>query len=213
MRGDRSAAKSAAPSEERLYNISIATVIDKDHAFISGLLDQLKDKDLPDTQKQKRLFRTLRMALKCHTKVEEQTLYKFLKSDRDLTDEINESFVEHEVIDELLETINGTFNRETWKARMTVLQELIQYHVREEELDVFPKIANKYSAEDLDELAQTYLSRVKAYYRKSWSGGRSFPSETDAKEIALPSYTNELEAYRPAVIERAISNVRSVVRI
>jgi len=76
-----------------------------------------------------------------HTQIEEEIFYptsrEFLKDD----DIVNEAIVEHQSAKDLIEQIEAMdASDEMFEAKVTVLKEMIEHHVEEEEKEYFPQV-------------------------------------------------------------------------
>ena len=98
--------------------------------------------------------------LTLHTRLEEEILYPALKS---LAEEmVLEAYEEHHVVDLVLRAVPAIdVEAESFKAKMTVLCELIEHHVAEEEKEMFP-LATRLGAEKLAELGAQMDARMRA---------------------------------------------------
>ncbi|HYX33451.1 MAG TPA: hemerythrin domain-containing protein [Oligoflexus sp.] len=69
---------------------------------------------------------------------------------------VREAEEEHQVVKELLAKIDELAAEDsTFDAKVTVLRELIEHHVREEERELFPECKSKMSEEKLKEIGET----------------------------------------------------------
>jgi len=96
-------------------------------------------------------------ALEHHTQIEEDVFYPAVRDigTRKATDMIGEAYEEHHVVKlvlaELPEVDPGA---ENFKAKMTVLKELVAHHVEEEEDEMFPIAEKKLGEDRSSELAE-----------------------------------------------------------
>jgi hemerythrin superfamily protein len=90
--------------------------------------------------------------LAAHMKIEQDIFYPRVRElDEDL---VLESFEEHSIAEVALKRLLDTSPaEETFDARVTVLKELIQHHVEEEEKSLFPKVDKKLGADEGEQLA------------------------------------------------------------
>jgi hemerythrin-like domain-containing protein len=100
--------------------------------------------------------------LTMHAFIEEKVFYptmmKALGSDEDNKDLLNESKEEHHVVHVLLtELANMRPGQERYKAKMTVLKELVQHHVDEEETELFPEARSVVSRKVMAEIGEAML--------------------------------------------------------
>jgi hemerythrin superfamily protein len=95
--------------------------------------------------------RLLADELVAHMAIEEHIFYPRIKQLK--KDLVQESFEEHAVARfELARAL--TSRGEDRKTRLTVLKELIEHHVKEEEEELFPKVQKQISAMELDRLGE-----------------------------------------------------------
>lgn len=66
-----------------------------------------------------------------------------------------EAYEEHYEVKIMLKELDKlALDDERWKARLTVIKENIEHHIKEEENDLFPKIKKLIPAENLEEMAE-----------------------------------------------------------
>jgi len=111
-----------------------------DHREVEKLFSQF-EKARGDEQKLQ-IARQICMELRIHTQIEEEIFYPtsrdFLKDD----EIVNEAVVEHQAAKDLIDEIEAMDDPsdEMFEAKVTVLQEQIEHHVREEEKEYFPQV-------------------------------------------------------------------------
>lgn len=106
------------------------------------------------------LCRQICMELKVHTQIEEELLYPQAHDEINDPELVDESLVEHRAAKELIAEIEGTDpSDEMFAARMQVLEEQIDHHVKEEETELFPKIRK--SDMDLKQIGEQLRQRTK----------------------------------------------------
>jgi iron-sulfur cluster repair protein YtfE (RIC family) len=89
--------------------------------------------------------------LAAHMAIEQQLFYPSVLSIK--KDLVNESYEEHSVAELALKRLLRTPPTEAlFKARATVLKELIEHHVKEEEEDLFPAVEKAMAADALEQL-------------------------------------------------------------
>ena len=136
-----------------------------DHKAVKALLkdfDQLRGRA---PQKQQAVVTQICTALTVHAQVEEEVVYPVLKALRsqDIKDLVREAAEEHQVAKTLigeLATLSPT--DEQYEAKVTVLGEYVQHHVKEEEQELFPKTQKQLSAKRLAELGEKIAARKQA---------------------------------------------------
>ena len=104
--------------------------------------------------------------LTSHAKAEEKTFYNILKKKADaghneeLNDIMLEGFQEHHVADELLnELINLEPSDEKWMAKMTVLEEVLDHHIKEEEDDMFSDAKEELETFEIKAIGANFLNK------------------------------------------------------
>jgi len=94
-------------------------------------------------------------ALTLHAAIEERHLYPNAQAVLAETDLVLEAYEEHHVLKFLVEELEALApTGERYTAKVTVLKELVQHHVEEEEAELFPQLRKALSKEQLDELGQ-----------------------------------------------------------
>ena len=126
----------AAPSEDA---ISLLTT---DHAKVTKLFkefESLKEDDGADTDKSA-LVAQICNELKVHAKIEEEIFYPAVREAIEDADLMDEAVVEHSAAKELIAQLEDMSpDDELYDAKVIVLAEQIQHHVKEEEGEMFPK--------------------------------------------------------------------------
>ena len=94
--------------------------------------------------------------LELHAELEESTFYPAVREDvPDEVGDVLESYEEHLIVKRLVEELRGlSSDDETYKAKATVLMELVRHHVREEEDDMFPAVRSALGRKKLTELGE-----------------------------------------------------------
>jgi hemerythrin superfamily protein len=96
--------------------------------------------------------------LKVHTELEEEIFYPAVRKAIDDSDLMDEALVEHAGAKDLVAQLeDASFDDELYDAKVTVLGEHIDHHVKEEEGDMFPKA--KKAKVDTEALGATMLKR------------------------------------------------------
>ena len=127
----------------------------KDHEEVSGLIEQCLKTEASAERNQ--LFKEIMSMLLAHSEAEQNVLYKKMqKSD----DEKTRSFVfeglnEHQIVEQQLHQMARARNKasEQWTAQLTVLKELVNHHVKEEESTGFSCARKEFAREDLEKMS------------------------------------------------------------
>ena len=142
----------------------------RDHSDLYQELTQLLDPTATVAQLRASLD-GVRLGLTAHSEAEDITLYQRIKPAERVHDLILEAEEEHRVVSRLLGELERLSpENEKWKARATVLRELVEHHVEEEEGEMFTKAKAILDREQAQELGATFLAekqRIKAALRSA----------------------------------------------
>jgi hemerythrin superfamily protein len=130
---------SAAKSNQHEDAITLLTA---DHAKVKKLFKEFEDLKEEDGSEEDKSALVARICneLKVHTEIEEEIFYPAVREAIDAGDLMDEALVEHAGAKELIAQLEDMKpGDELYDAKVTVLGEQIQHHVKEEEGDMFPK--------------------------------------------------------------------------
>ncbi|RYZ88593.1 MAG: hemerythrin domain-containing protein [Proteobacteria bacterium] len=135
--------------------------LEAQHREVEDLFKKMED--LSDRAHKSRgvIFEEIAQKLSHHAKIEELIFYPEGKDvDKDLT---LEAYEEHDVVKQMIAKIKRTeTGDETYMAKVTVLKEVVEHHVKEEEEEYFPKTRKEFGDEHLKELG----AKLKAKFDK-----------------------------------------------
>jgi len=138
------------------------TLLTADHDKVKKLFkdfDKLKDDSGTDKQKEK-LVGQICTELTLHMQLEEEILYPEVRDPVDDNDLMDEAEVEHATVKELIGQLESMdADDELYDAKVLVLNEYVEHHVKEEQEEMFPKI--KMAKIDTAELGEQILQRKK----------------------------------------------------
>ncbi len=134
----------------------IVTLILEDHKPLKKLIEVLKDSE-QSLSKRRKAFDQFAPLLISHAKPEEESLYVYMKQDKELREGGLEGDVEHGLADQLIEEAKGTKDEDLWSARVKVLAELVEHHIEEEEEELLPDFRKNSEPDERVALGQTYL--------------------------------------------------------
>lgn len=115
----------------------IIDLILEDHKPLKELIKILKDTEA-DPGERFTAFEKFAPLLNVHSKPEEQSLYAHLKKDDELRVDALEGDAEHAISDLLLHEIFEVEDKDMWSAKVKVLAELVENHIKGEEHDLLP---------------------------------------------------------------------------
>lgn len=132
----------------------------QDHKEVKALFkeyEKLVKAEADDTQKQTLAEQICEM-LTVHTQLEEELVYPAAYEALEESGLVDEAQVEHASAKDLIKQILGMQpSDELYDAKVTVLGEYVDHHVKEEEKEMFPKL--KKTELDLKELGASLQSR------------------------------------------------------
>jgi hemerythrin superfamily protein len=135
-------------------------LLKNDHKEVKALFkayDKLAKTEASDDEK-KSIAEQICTALTAHATVEEELFYPAAREALPEQDLVDEATVEHTTAKDLIAQIEGMEpSEELYDAKVQVLAEYIDHHVKEEEEEMFPMIRK--SGLDLKELGMSLQSR------------------------------------------------------
>lgn len=132
---------------------SAITMLMVDHAKVKKLFKEFEKLSKKDDDGKVEIANQICMELIVHAKAEEEVFYPAARMAINDDDMLNEAEVEHDTAKDLIAQIQTMSpNDEMYDAKVTVLGEYIDHHVKEEETEMFPKVRK--AKVDLSELGQ-----------------------------------------------------------
>lgn len=137
-------------------------LLTEDHKEVKALFKAYeklaKDEDSDDADKQE-IALQICLQLTVHAQVEEEIFYPAAREVLEEADLIDEADVEHASVKELVAQIESSSPEEDdhFDARVKVLGEYVDHHVKEEEGELFPKL--KKAELDLEALGEEIAAR------------------------------------------------------
>lgn len=133
-----------------------------DHKQVKEMFEQFEGLSDRSKATKKKLADQICQALTVHTQLEEKIFYPAAReaiNDEDLMDEAQ---VEHASAKELIEQLQGMeADDDLYDAKVKVLSEQVEHHVREEEDEMFPKVRKaKLDLEQLGEQMKTLKEQI-----------------------------------------------------
>jgi hypothetical protein len=153
-------AKSAKPRRTRRTGrrdpLAI-TLLKKDHREVEGWFDEYEQ--LEEESEKLALFNKIALALKVHTRIEEEIFYPEERGEVE-DDMLDEAYVEHDGAKKLIAEIEAMQpGDEFYDAKVKVLGEYIKHHVKEEEQPGGIFAQSKKGDEDLDAMGERLKAR------------------------------------------------------
>lgn len=115
----------------------VLTMLKADHKKVNALFAEFKE---ATSRKQQDIARTVIQELEIHAGLEEELIYPAIREGIDDDELMNEANEEHQLVHVLIADLKKLKpSDDTFKAKFTVLGELIKHHVKEEEGEMFPQ--------------------------------------------------------------------------
>ena len=130
----------------------------EDHEEVSGLIEQLIKTE--DGKERGTIFKEMMSKLLAHSHAEQNVLYKKMEKSQD---EKSRTFAyegenEHQIVEQQLQQMARARHKasEQWTAQASVLQDLIEHHVEEEESTGFSCARSEFDGEALEKMADQF---------------------------------------------------------
>ena len=149
-------------------------LLESQHREVEAMFKKFEKAEGPERED---LFEQIADALAIHASIEEKHFYPATKSQR-TEDALREAVEEHlsakRIIADLLETDPED---PQFEAKVIVLREQIEHHVKEEESELFPKVKKELSSDELEDLAVA-MEDLASELRESGAPREQVPAET-----------------------------------
>jgi hemerythrin superfamily protein len=129
------------------------SLLKQDHQKVKGMVKEVEETGRRSTKQREELFQTIVDELTVHERIEEEIFYPSVQKHEKAKDLVLESYVEHGVVDDLLDQISTIdVADEKWMPAFKVFRENLEHHIEEEEKELFPKTKSIFSEEQLERL-------------------------------------------------------------
>lgn len=141
---------------------SLFEILQKDHDTVRGLLDDMSDTTAGAEKTRQDLLSKLKDEIVPHMRAEEQVFYSRLKASEESRETALEAIEEHHVAEKAMNDLEQTKpSDERWQAKLTVLQEMIDHHIEEEESEVFDEASELFDEDQLKAMGQEFQQSKK----------------------------------------------------
>ncbi|HTQ01800.1 MAG TPA: hemerythrin domain-containing protein [Casimicrobiaceae bacterium] len=138
----------------------IRTMLRQDHDEAIKLARDMYESESGDERRA--LLRQLKPALVVHSRAEEKEVYDVLLkfAEPELRDMAWEGYVEHGVLDDLLEKLLKSRKTETdeWKAHAKVLLEFLEHHMEDENERMLPALEEHFNDDEREALGRRFTA-------------------------------------------------------
>jgi hemerythrin superfamily protein len=139
---------------------SIIDVLTREHRLVDKLMAKIEENlESESFDEVPALFEVLKLKLTGHARGEEMRVYPAMREMSDeLKDMIGEANEEHALVhDKLAELSSLGAEDDEFKAKFTVLKDLVQHHVEEEEGEIFAEARKAAESDQLVQLTAEYM--------------------------------------------------------
>jgi hemerythrin superfamily protein len=141
--------------KEEISGKDIVELILVDHKPLKELIKILKKPDGDDVLRFE-AFETFAPLLLAHAEPEEMSLYEFMKKDKEMLVDALEGDTEHSLASQLIDEIRATEDKNLWSAKVKVLAEMVEHHIKEEEGSMLPDFRKTTTLEERILLGDEY---------------------------------------------------------
>jgi hemerythrin-like domain-containing protein len=139
-------------------NATIYDILKIEHKDVKRLFKQIVDEE----RFQENVYNQIKMALQLHMAGEEKLLYPRLENNAESRTIALESYEEHDLGRKIISDIDNTSDIDAKYAKLKVLSEAIDMHVKEEEDELFKKAKRVLSDEDERTIAKDFMDEKMA---------------------------------------------------
>lgn len=139
-------------------NATIYDILKIEHRDVKKLFKQIVDEE----RFQESVYNQIKMALQLHMAGEEKLLYPRLENNAESRTITLESYEEHDLGKKIINDIDNTTDMDAKFAKLKVLSEAIDMHVKEEEDELFKKAKRVLSDEDERTIAKEFMDEKMA---------------------------------------------------
>jgi hemerythrin superfamily protein len=148
--------------------MDVFKLLKQDHKEVQQLFKKIEDSSDGAIKTREKTYKELAKELAVHASLEERLVYPRLREIEALEDTVKEGIEEHHVAEQLMEEIaKMSASDEQWMAKVTVLKEMIEHHVEEEEKELFPKAMKALEKDEIEELGEIVAEEKKDMLRGS----------------------------------------------
>ena len=139
------------------------TMLKSDHATVKRLLRELSETSERATKQRETLVAQIERELKMHAQLEEEIFYPAFKAasrGTDAEDLFYEAAEEHHIVDMVLPALKAANPKsKEFTAKASVLKELVEHHIKEEESEMFAEARELFGDDQLRELGDMMQAR------------------------------------------------------
>lgn len=139
------------------------TMLKSDHATVKRLLRELSETTERAVKQREALVAQIERELKMHAQLEEEIFYPAFKAasrGTEAEDLFYEAAEEHHIVDMVLPALKAANPKsKEFTAKASVMKELVEHHIKEEETAMFPEARELFGDDQLRELGDMMQAR------------------------------------------------------
>jgi iron-sulfur cluster repair protein YtfE (RIC family) len=148
--------------------MTIFDLLKQDHEKVRYLFDKIEKSGRKDRNALQKLFSQIEEELEVHMEGEERFFYPKLEQREEAREKVLESYEEHQVTKTLLGTFKSlAVDDERWGAKLSVLNEVVEHHLQEEEREVFKMARAMLNKDQAHEIAMQFQQHKREGRRPS----------------------------------------------
>ncbi len=136
-------------------------LLKEDHKKVKLLFGEVEGLGDRANAQRKKLFARIDKELTVHAKIEETIFYPEFRrraENSEERDEVLEAYEEHAIVKNLIHELEALDPKdETYKPKLSVLKELVNHHVKEEEGPMFKMARELFDKEELNEIGERLM--------------------------------------------------------
>lgn len=136
-------------------------LLKEDHKKVKMLFGEVEGLGDRAKAQRKKLFQKIDQELTVHSKIEETIFYPEFRrraQDSEERDEVLEAYEEHGIVKTLIGELEDLDAKdETYKPKLSVLKDLVDHHVKEEEGTMFKMARELFDKDELEEIGERLM--------------------------------------------------------
>ena len=143
-------------------------ILKKQHKEVKDLFKRIESAKNDSAKNE--IFEEIAANIVAHDAIERELFYPACERGMGMTDLLGEALVEHGVVEFSLYQADQAQGEDDFEFKCTVLKELLEHHIEEEESEFFPKVEKALGKERLEELGVEMLARFEEALAEDFRG-------------------------------------------
>jgi Hemerythrin HHE cation binding domain len=173
------------------------------HKEVSKLFKAIESSD--DDAEKEALFLDLASKLTAHDGIEREIFYPACEEAMGLNDLLGEALVEHGIIEFALYQSNEALGQDDFDFKCSVLQELVEHHVEEEEKEFFPKVEKELGKDSLELLGE----EMEEAFQTALEGDFTVPLYENLRQVLAGALETTPGKSQPAKAKKAPAKAKT----